>query len=831
MGIGSGPRQTRRSRQEARCDPRPRRVVLGMGSPLFRWLCLSGLLAVTSPELPAQSQETPLYFPGGPITAAEVTVDGDATVLGNNALRARFTRQGNGSRLERMEDVRGGTSLAWDDPNLFTLHLKDRALASSGMRLVAPPKVVDLKAEPQAATLARRFPGKALTASFADAASGLQVRWAAILRDGSNSLRQELVVAATKPVEVKEIEMIRTTMPGAKAVGYTDGAPVACGSWFLGVEHPMARNSVGSAGGWTPREMEANQMVCTLFDLKPGPCKLRFQYQKGNHGLTIRKVALAAGGKVFAEDAHEGFAGLASRANEYAFQVPEGVRTATLTALLANPPGEFDGYGTLVTDNGSTGAAQVVATWPRQFVIDPRTPWTISSHVGVGTDGQMRRAFAYDLQRERAHPYRQYWHYNSWYDLNINRNDLDDPLKRMTEAQCLQVIDAFEKNLFVPHKVGLDGYVWDDGWDDWNTLWQFHKGFPHGFSRLAQAAGKQGAGMGAWLSPWGGYGKSHDRRVDFGRKQGFETNSGGLSLGGPKYRAVFRDTCLRMIKEYGQDYFKFDGIGGGMWATGAPVSISADLDGLISVIGDLRRAKPDVFINCTVGTWASPYWTRFADSIWRQGEDTSFVGKGNERERWINYRDKVVYDRFASTSPWFPLNSMMYHGLVVGAVGNPAKMPAPAQDPAGFRHEMQMMAGFASGLGELYVTQSLMTPEAWAFMAECIQWARARKSLLVDNHWVGGNPGANEIYGFAAWNPTGGGTLTLRNPDDQARSITLDLAQAWELPADATSGFELRSPWQADAAKPALRASAREPLTLTLQPFEVVTLEGRIAGK
>ena len=539
-------------------------------------------------------------------------------------------------------------------------------------------------------------------------------------------------------------------MPGAKAVGYTDGAPVSCGSWFLGVEHPMARNSVGSAGVWTPREMEANQMVCTLFDLKPGPCKVRFQYQKGNHGLTIRKVTLAAGGKVFAEDAHEGFAGHAPRANEYAFQVPEGARAATLTALLANPPGEFDGYGTLVADNGSTGAAQVVATWPRQFVIDPRVPWTISIHIGVGADGQLRRAFACDLQRERAHPYRQYWHYNSWYDLNINRNDLDDPLQRMTEAQCLQVIDSFEKNLFLPHKVGLDGFVWDDGWDDWNTLWQFHKGFPRGFSRLAQAARKQGAGTGARLAPWGGYGKSHDMRVNLGRKRGFETNSGGLSLGGPKYRAVFRDTCLRMIKEYGQDYFKFDGIGGGMWATGAPGSITADLDGLIGVIGDLRRVKPDVFINCTVGTWASPYWTRFADSIWRQGEDTSFAGKGNERERWINYRDK---GRLRPLRLHQPVVSVELDD--VPRVGRRCRRQ-PGEDArarpgsGGFRHEMQMMAGFASGLGELYVTPSLMTPEAWACMAECIQWARgfrapasSRRAMDSRRRWRGAGCGSS----------------------------------------------------------------------------------------
>ena len=40
-----------------------------------------------------------------------------------------------------------------------------------------------------------------------------------------------------------------------------------------------------------------------------------------------------------------------------------------------------------------------------------------SSVIGVARDGQMRRDFLAYLERERAHPYRTFLHYNSWYDL------------------------------------------------------------------------------------------------------------------------------------------------------------------------------------------------------------------------------------------------------------------------------------------------------------------------------------------------------------------------------------------------------------------------------
>lgn len=769
------------------------------------------------------------YWPGpviGPATSAKRAVEGRHAdhILSNGVLAATFRLGQDRFSLVSLEDRLHHETLAWTDPHLFTLRLKGGSLTSSSMRLAEPPELIDLNAATDRVNLASKAPGKSITAAFVDDATGITVRWSAILRDGSNYLRQEISVTSAKPLEVDDIEMIDSALPGAKVIGYTDGAPIVCGNWFLGLEHPMAKNAAHDTTGWTPMEMEANQIELPITGLKPGPCTVRFAHRSGNHGITIVKVALVAEGKVIAEDVHPGFSGHQSRQNEYTLQIPAGAAGGSLLATLANEAGQYDGHGDITTSNGTLAAGHVTSSLPRRFTLTPGMTWVLSSATGIAPAGQLRRAFAYYLQRERAHPYRQYWHYNSWYDLNINRNDLDDPLKRMNEAQCLEVIGAFDKNLYRKHKVGLNGFVWDDGWDDWNTLWGFHKGFPDGFSKLNDAARAQGAKMGAWLSPWGGYGRSHEMRVAFGKSHGYETNGSGLSLGGGKYRAVFRDTCLRMIHDYQQDYFKFDGIGTGAWATGAPPSISADLDGLVGVTQDLRRANPHVFINCTVGTWASPYWTFFADSIWRQGEDTAFAGKGNPRERWINYKDGIVHRRFASTSPLFPLNSLMYHGLVLGSVANPGQMPTPARDIESFRHELRMMVGYGSGLEELYVTPSLMTDEAWAVLAECIRFSRANQRLLADSHWIGGNPEKHEIYGCAAWNPADGGIITLRNPDDKPQTITLDLAKIWELPATVSGAVELRSPWPSERAKPGLRTPVREPLGITLQPFEVVTL-------
>ena len=761
-------------------------------------------------------------FPGPAISRTKER----GLTIGNNTLTATFDLTGSKLRLATLRSTLNGLDSAWSDPNLFTIYLTGdvKPLKSSAMKLVNGPEEVARRAIPGAARLSDRLTGRELHATFEDEATSLRVEWAAIMTDGANYLRQEIKLHATRgPVDVDHIEMIRADLPGAKVTGYTDGSPITTDKLFLGVEHPMAKNWI-SDSGWTPTEMQARQFDVPLTGISAGEVQIRFDYQKGPHRIDVAKVALVyAAGKTLAEDVHDGHSGIAVAKNTYRLAVPAGTAGTAVRVTLGGAVIETDSWGKITVTGAKVAAsAAVVCALPRQCALETGAVWTVSSGIGVYPSGQLRRAFLYYLERERAHPYRQYWHYNSWYDLNIDRNDNPDPLKRMTEAQCLDVIRAFGTELHDKRGVGLNGFVWDDGWDDWNSLWGFHAGFPNGFTRLKEEAAKQGAGMGAWLSPWGGYGGSHSMRVKFGYEHGYETNPGGFSLGGPKYYAAFRDVCLKMIRDYNQNYFKFDGIGGGMYATGAPASIAPDLDGLVRVLGELRRANPDVFINCTVGTWASPYWTWFADSVWRQGADCDYTGEGNARERWITYRDERLYSRFAKPSPLYPLNSIMYHGLLVGPRSTPGAMPKPAQNIDSYRHEVLMSVACGSGLGELYVTPLLMTSEAWDILAGALKWNRAHRDILRDAHWVGGHP-VKEVYGYAAWHPQQGGTIVLRNPTGKEQTFLLNPQQIFELPVGVSQRYKLM-PVLCAKAEP-LHTSAAQPVTLTLQPFEVLVME------
>ncbi len=135
--------------------------------------------------------------------------------------------------------------------------------------------------------------------------------------------------------------------------------------------------------------------------------------------------------------------------------------------------------------------------------------------IGVAPEGQLRRAFLYYIERERAHPYRPFLHYNSWWDLGI------DPTKPrhlqskdFTETECLDRIETVFSELADKRGVKLDSFLFDDGWDNVDTVWGFNKYFEKdGFSKLAEAVRKHRCGIGIWVSPFGGYRWKHDRRM------------------------------------------------------------------------------------------------------------------------------------------------------------------------------------------------------------------------------------------------------------------------------------------------------------------------------
>jgi hypothetical protein len=445
---------------------------------------------------------------------------------------------------------------------------------------------------------------------------------------------------------------------------------------------------------------------------------------------------------------------------------------------------------------------QILCTLDRNIPLNPDLPLTQSAILGVVPQGQLRRGFLYYLERERAQPYRPFLHYNSWYDIAWAG-------RKMKESECLGVIQHFSTELVQKRGVQMDSFVFDDGWDDNTTLWQFLKSnFPRGFTPLTRLAKKNASAVGVWLSPWGGYGTAKEQRMEYGKQQGFETSRKGFSLAGPKYYARFQQCCVEMIEKYKVNFFKFDG---------TDAEFLVETEALFRLIDEIRLQSPNLYVSITTGTWASPFWLLHGDNIWRGGADMGFFGKGTRREQWITYRDMQTYKNIVQGGPLYPLNSLMLCGINNGQRGTGKDLPPFGED---FVHEVRSFFATGTNLQELYMTPARMSAKGWDVLAEGAKWSRAHADLLVDTHWIGGDPEKFQVYGWAAWSARKS-ILSLRNPNDQPGQIVVDIGVAFELPSYARQKYILKSPWQEEIDQPSFVVEAGKKHIFQLQPFDI----------
>jgi hypothetical protein len=453
---------------------------------------------------------------------------------------------------------------------------------------------------------------------------------------------------------------------------------------------------------------------------------------------------------------------------------------------------------------------RVQAGMTRDLPLRAKQSVTYSAVAGTARPGQMRRAFLAYLESERPRPYQPLLNYNSWYDIGYQN--------RFGEADVLDRIHAFGSELVEKRHVSLDSFVFDDGWDNPASFWGFAGGFPQGFTRVAQAAAVFHAGIGVWFSPWGGYAEEKKQRIAYGKAHGYEIIGDGYALSGNKYFEDFSKACMQMVDRYHVNLFKIDGTGNANRVFPGS-AFDSDFDAAIHLIRHIREQKPGIFINLSTGTYPSPFWLFYADSIWRGGEDHDFAGVGTPRQRWITYRDEQTYRNIVLKGPLFPLNSLMLHGMIYARQAKDLNTD-PKDD---FADEVLSYFGNGTQLQEMYVTPSLLRGPDWEILATAARWSRDRRDILKDTHWIGGDPGQLQVYGWAAWAPAGW-IVTLRNPSDHEQDFQLNLRSALELPRGAPPSFQVKQPFARDL-QPNMLWQADRPSSLHFKPFEVRIFE------
>lgn len=746
------------------------------------------------------------FFSGEYAGLPEAEIVGKEVILKNKAINAVWALNNNSIQLKELENKYDNSKVDLETITLFKIELNNGTrFTNFDFKLQGELKVTTLKPTDSLPTKALRFVGKQISGDFISKDKNITIQWSALLREGSNYIRQNIEIRTNlSPVQIAKVTFFDGELKGATYKGSVLGSPIVLNNFFFGLEHPIAHSNAlftRSLGSITNQEIDISDLIDT-----GGEYVIAFEHGGGSDDFNIKAISLLKDSVEISSNKHvlNGYGG----SNLYTLNLENYSKTSTYKIKVD-----------LVNKENATGTLHIFKKIDNlvNFYINradqlmPNTSISESAVMGVSPQGQDRRAFGYYLERERARPYKQFLHYNCWWDIT------DDGASSFTSEQLIERMHAWNKKFIEPFNVKLDAFVFDDGWDNLDSVWHFDPiKFPNGFAAQATLCKEYNSGIGVWMSPFGGYMENQRRRVESGIKEGLETNDKGLSLAGTNYFNRFQERALDMLDNYGVNYFKFDGFGG------SEPKYLPDMEAGTKLIQTLRQHNPDVFVNITVGSWPSPFWLKYADCTWRGSGDLHNAGVGSTTQKFMTYRDGTLHNNVVNRAPLYPLNSIMTVGVAYANLGHPSRFINDNLDD--FKAMVRSSFGAGSSLQELYISHDRMKKEFWLVLAEAAKWAKENEDIIKDTHWIGGSPINLEVYGFASWK-AGKGIITLRNPNDKVMVYNLDLRKDLELPKDYLGSFQLKSPWKEDESKKSIGTDSESILEIEINPFEILVFE------
>ena len=367
---------------------------------------------------------------------------------------------------------------------------------------------------------------------------------------------------------------------------------------------------------------------------------------------------------------------------------------------------------------------------------------------------------------------------NNWYHLGAT--GLMDEGSVRAEVADFDAIGA-------RHGLALDFVVLDDGWegaiearwDEATGLWgrMAPSRFPSGVQALGVAtplSGPLGPQLGLWLSPFGGYGDRHQARVDWARAHGFELDlrRNLLCAAGANYRRHLAEVLTHWTRE-GVGYWKLDGVSFDCAEPdhGHPVgpgARTAQADSFRGLVDGIRAVRQDAVVIFTIGSHPSPWWLSTVDFVWRGGlDDTAADRPGSRLDRFDTYIDTCLQ---AYRPAALPVSALVSFSIVESAV---AGYRGDDSGPDGWARHCWLAAGRGTLHHDLYVAPDSLSEEEWAVLADALDWAKAHEAVLARSRMVLGDPGAGEVYGFAA-RKGDAATACLRNPSPESRPLEVD---------------------------------------------------------
>lgn len=418
--------------------------------------------------------------------------------------------------------------------------------------------------------------------------------------------------------------------------------------------------------------------------------------------------------------------------------------------------------------------------------------------------------------------------YNTWYDrmMNIDANNIQ------------KAFYAVEKELSSHGISPLDGYVIDDGWNNYkNSFWSFNQNkFPNGILDASHTVKSFGSEFGLWLGPRGGYnfnGK-FGKRIEKGGYGYYNAEADEICVASEKYLHNLEKFLVQATKENDISYWKLDGFCFKACKNDAHDHITGGEHEMyfvtemwhrwIKIFRAMHTARAKLgkklWINMTCYVNPSPWWLQYVNSIWLQNSgDIGFAdnypnGKQAQVDSELTYRDGRYYDFLVERGLQFPLSHIYNHEPIYGYEAH-----LDYNDDE-FEKAFYWNACRGAALNELYISEGMMNDKKWETLSNVINWQKNNFHILKNAMFLGGNPTENNIYCYASWAENGEGIIALRNPTNETTALTLTLNKLMGCPETLkdVKKFNVYNKAEADNDE---TYGYNDKINVTLDPFEI----------
>jgi len=225
-------------------------------------------------------------------------------ILKNMSIKAVWLLKNKSIHLKEVYNTYDDSKVLLENKLLFEIELENgERFNNTHFILQGELKIASIKAVDSLPTLALTFPGKEISGNFISEDENIVIRWSALLREGSNYIRQNIKISAiNNPVRITKVTFFDGELKGANYAGSVLGSPIFYNNFFFGLEHPIAKSKAllsRTIGSITDKNIDVSELVNSN-----GEYVIVFEHGGGSDDFNINSLSLLKDGEIISSDKH-----------------------------------------------------------------------------------------------------------------------------------------------------------------------------------------------------------------------------------------------------------------------------------------------------------------------------------------------------------------------------------------------------------------------------------------------------------------------------------------------------------------------------------------------